>query len=748
MKRDLSSQKLLIPSDNFIQQMHLLDRASDPELIFQLVIKWTKGQPLLTKKLLHYVLEFPQKIVEGQEAVTVERIVRNRLIKEFKQDELTLSIRKVLYGKDLFGLLKKTQGKITSRERIYLENSQRELGLSDSQVQIIEQYLQTYASTKAGIVRQPKQYAMVKSNNQNTADDSYQDLILLIEKSPLYPQLNAESAIVGRQNKLNWSSLLKKSWLLCLAIPLLLLLVKNWGRERDIQPIISSDISLAEGSCSNLDDNDSPRVSLGDKLLTEKHSYPETSTKAILYEATAAFSQCEYSTAKNKFQAALKVEKNNPEALIYLNNAEAMQSLMGETSALDSSYAPNSRFRQETPTARVEAQAKPASRPLGDDLPHSGLPKTSSAFPLAKTALPQEAVAKPYVKIAVSVPIGNRLEIAWEILRGVAQAQTEINRRGGIDGKSLLIEIVSDDNNPEVARQLAQRLAADLDVLAVVGHNDSNVSIAASDIYQEQELVMVSPTSTSSELSGIGSYIMRTTPSVSVLAKTLASYALIGSLERIAVCSDSSSSDSSSFAHKFTAEITAGGGQIVPVDCDFARTNFNPVPVVERAIALGADAILLSSSVDKISSAIGVAQVNQQRLPLLANHSLYTMETIETGQEAVTGMVLPTPWLPEISGNDFSKTSNKFWGGKVNWRTAMAYDATKAIARGLENADSRAELQSVLTESNFWLDGATGRFRFQQGDRLGKVQLAHVVESDRSADEYEFVKLEIESNNR
>jgi branched-chain amino acid transport system substrate-binding protein len=49
------------------------------------------------------------------------------------------------------------------------------------------------------------------------------------------------------------------------------------------------------------------------------------------------------------------------------------------------------------------------------------------------------------VTIAVSVPIGGNLNVAKEILRGVAQAQTEVNSQGGINGSSLKIAIVNDD---------------------------------------------------------------------------------------------------------------------------------------------------------------------------------------------------------------------------------------------------------------------------------------------------------------
>ena len=728
MKRDLYSQKLLISSDNFIQQMQWLDRADNPKLIFQLVIRWTKGQPLLTKKLLRYVLEFPEKIVRGTEAITVERIIRNRLIKEFKKDDLTLLIRKLLYGKDLLSLLKKTNGQVTRQKQIYLQNLQSELGLSDSQAKAIEQQcLQVFASSEAQIVHQPDRHALVNRENLYPDDDSYQDLILLIEKSPLYHQLNPELAIEKKPDKPNLSFFQKKSSWLYLAIPLLLLLIKSLVWKEDSQLITAADVSLKQSSCANILNNKSPRMSMGEKLLTQKYSYPETSKKAILYEGTAAFASCEYTEAQNKFQIALKANKNNPEALIYLNNARAVQRGLG------GDYM----------------RTSPLSSELG--VPHErhrGIASKPSTKAMAQRAV-QEAIDTPNFKIAVSVPLDNTPEIAWEILRGVAQAQTEINKQGGINGKLLLIEIVSDDNNPEIARQLARQLAADTDILAVVGHSDDNASLAASNIYQKQELVMVSPTSSGSKLSGIGSYIMRTTPSVSVLAKTLSDYASISSLKRIAVCFDSDSSDSNSFSEKFTTEITANGGQIIPVDCDFARNNFNPVPIVERATALNADAILLSPSLERINLAVAVAQVNQQRLPLLASPSLYTFETIKTGQEAVAGMVLSAPWLPGTSSDsDFSQTSKDLWGGKVNWRTAMAYDATKAIAQGLESSNSRAELQSMLNKSDFWIDGATGKFRFQKGDRLSKVQLAYIVESEQGTDNYEFVQLDTNLSNK
>jgi branched-chain amino acid transport system substrate-binding protein len=119
---------------------------------------------------------------------------------------------------------------------------------------------------------------------------------------------------------------------------------------------------------------------------------------------------------------------------------------------------------------------------------------------------------QPTVELAVSVPIGTNPNVASEILRGVAQAQDEINTKGGITGRALVISIANDNNSIEKSKEIAKKLVARSSVLGVVGHNASNASLAAAPIYQANRLVMVTPTSLTNQLSGLGSYIFRAIP--------------------------------------------------------------------------------------------------------------------------------------------------------------------------------------------------------------------------------------------
>jgi branched-chain amino acid transport system substrate-binding protein len=69
-------------------------------------------------------------------------------------------------------------------------------------------------------------------------------------------------------------------------------------------------------------------------------------------------------------------------------------------------------------------------------------------------------------------------------------------------------------------------LTKDPSILAVIGHNASNASLEAAPIYQQEKLVMVTPTSFANNLSGFGSYIFRTVPNISLMAAPLAEYAV------------------------------------------------------------------------------------------------------------------------------------------------------------------------------------------------------------------------------
>lgn len=348
-------------------------------------------------------------------------------------------------------------------------------------------------------------------------------------------------------------------------------------------------------------------------------------------------------------------------------------------------------------------------------------------------------------RLGLSVPIGGDLEVAEEILRGAAQAQEEINSHDGINGKLLTLEIANDDNNPQIAQEIAQEFVQNRKVLAVVGHNSSNTSIAAAPIYQKAGLVMITPTSSAEALSTMGDYIFRTAPSTRALADSLANYAVnTAGKTNIGICIDSNAEASISFKENFTWAVYNYGGKVNPVNCDLSASDFNGVDIPSQAISLGADALLLAPSVQKVDKAMEIVTANDDRLTLLGNHSLNTYATLQQGQKSVSGMVLAVPWYSQ-SKNNFTQDAQQLWGGSVNWRTAMTYDATKTLAEAMTTGTERKTLQQALANPEFKAKGATTDISFiPSGDRNLKGTLIKIQPGDKSGTGYDFVALDQE----
>lgn len=394
--------------------------------------------------------------------------------------------------------------------------------------------------------------------------------------------------------------------------------------------------------------------------------------------AISAIASGDYQQAISFLETSLKIDRNDPEALIYLNNAR-----------------------------------------IGNN--------------------------ESYILVA-SVPISSNLNVAREMLRGVAQAQDEINQNGGIAGKPLKIAIADDGNNPDTARKLAEAYIKNKAILGVIGHFSSEVTLAAAPIYQEKGLVAISPTSTSIELSGASQYVFRTVPSDRYAGNALAKYFLENLKKRkAAIVYSSQSSYSKSLQNIFKTEVVSSGGEIV-AEFDFAQPNFNVADIVQKAQQEGAEALILfpsSAYLDTVNDSLAIIQINNGKLPVLGGDSLYRPETLKITGKSAINTVLAVPWhILNHSNSPFPQNATRLWGGDVNWRSALAYDATEVLAQAIQLNPTRQGIQQALSSSEFSFTGASGKVKFLPSGDLDKaVELVEVKPGSRTGYGVDFVPI-------
>ncbi|MEN9221402.1 MAG: ABC transporter substrate-binding protein [Thermostichus sp. BF3_bins_97] len=352
------------------------------------------------------------------------------------------------------------------------------------------------------------------------------------------------------------------------------------------------------------------------------------------------------------------------------------------------------------------------------------------------------------LSLAVVVPISSNPDRAKETLRGVAQAQEEFTRQGGLSGRLLQVVIADDGDNPEQAAAVARALVENPEILGVVGHNASDATIAAAAVYQAAGLGMISSTSTSTQISTLGNAIFRTVPSDQIAGTQLARYALNTlRLQRAAIFYNPNSAYSSSLRNAFATTLASEGGQIT-AEYDLSAADFNPQSSLRLAVGQGAQLAFLAPTAAVASQALAVARenaLNERPLTLLGGDVLFSFNTLQQGGETVEGMVVAVPWHPEVPRNrEFAQVAAQLWGGQVNWRTALAYDATRAFLQAMSpGSASRSAVLTALGDPNFLLsDGASGQVRFlPSGDRDAPNVLVRIQPGNRSGTGYDFVPL-------
>ena len=149
---------------------------------------------------------------------------------------------------------------------------------------------------------------------------------------------------------------------------------------------------------------------------------------------------------------------------------------------------------------RQEAGRTASTAPLPAVLPSSN----TSPEVLPKTEGPASSPTRSAIKVGVAGPLTGPNEVFGQQLKnGAERAAADINAKGGINGQPIELLYVDDAGDPKQGVAVANRLVS-AGVKFVVGHFNSGVSIPASQIYAENNVLMVTPSSSHPRLTESG----------------------------------------------------------------------------------------------------------------------------------------------------------------------------------------------------------------------------------------------------
>jgi len=306
----------------------------------------------------------------------------------------------------------------------------------------------------------------------------------------------------------------------------------------------------------------------------------------------------------------------------------------------------------------------------------------------------------------------------------------EINARGGVRGRQLALRIMDDSGRPDVAIRIAQQLVDDPAVVAVIGHLNSSASLAAGRVYGEARhpVVMISPSASSPDLSGVNPYMFRVCPSDLNHGTQLARYARQTlSARRVGVIF-LDDDYGRGLRGSFTAEFKRLGGQIVEEDPMLSTTGSLEPYLSRLRQEGGVDALMLAT--DRTGAELALRELGRLGVhwTTLGGDAL---SGIETDGSMAEGVRMSAAYLVDQPGERNAQFvgayARAYPGERPDHRGAAAYDIVNLLASVLGSASDRQGIRNRLARIGGDLpafEGVTGKIAF---DVRGDVPAKPVV---------------------
>ena len=341
------------------------------------------------------------------------------------------------------------------------------------------------------------------------------------------------------------------------------------------------------------------------------------------------------------------------------------------------------------------------------------------------------SASKGPIKIGLAAPLtGASAQDGISIKNGAQIAIDRINADGGIDGRLVELEVMDDKTDPKEAAIVANKLAEDKEIVAVVGHFNSSATLAGAPIYNKAGVVEISPGSSSSAVTDAGDYTFRVITTDAFQGQYLAEWAIVESgFEKIAILYENSDYGKG-LSDVVVEKAVELGGTIVVNESYLPgeTTDFNAI--LTNVKTAEPDVIFIGGLYNE--AALIAKQAKQQGLdvPFMGVDAIYSDALIELGGEAAEGILL-MGFFHESTSNavaqEFMAAYQEAHGAFPGTYAAYAYDATLVVLEAIKNVgtDRQAICDYIAAMKDF--QGATGINTFDENGDVLKDPIKLVI---------------------
>lgn len=300
-------------------------------------------------------------------------------------------------------------------------------------------------------------------------------------------------------------------------------------------------------------------------------------------------------------------------------------------------------------------------------------------------------------------------------VRGFELAVSEINAKGGINGKKVKLESMDDKGDATEASNAYNKLAGDNNVLAVAGPTISATTAAVAPLADQSKLVTIAPAATSDSIE-TGNYLFRTCFKDSYQGEVAARFAAENlKVKKVAVLYGTGDPYSSGVGEAFAKAAEKLGLEVVDKESSSSADDTEYSAQLQKIQASGAE-LLYAPYYYSVAGPYIIPQARSvgfegyvmgpdgyDGLKLTGDKSQYNKTYYTTHYSADDNT--------NTKVQDFIKSYKSKNNAEPNTFAALGYDTIYMIKQAIEKAGENATREDVRNAvAGMTFDGVTGKF--------------------------------------
>ncbi len=300
-------------------------------------------------------------------------------------------------------------------------------------------------------------------------------------------------------------------------------------------------------------------------------------------------------------------------------------------------------------------------------------------------------------------------------VKGFELAVSEINAKGGINGKKVKLESMDDKGDATEASNAYNKLAGDNNVLAVAGPTISATTAAVAPLADQSKLVTIAPAATSDSIE-TGNYLFRTCFKDSYQGEVAARFAAENlKVKKVAVLYGTGDPYSSGVGEAFAKAAEKLGLEVVDKESSSSADDTEYSAQLQKIQASGAE-LLYAPYYYSVAGPYIIPQARSvgfegymmgpdgyDGLKLTGDKSQYNKTYYTTHYSADDNT--------NTKVQDFIKSYKSKNNAEPNTFAALGYDTIYMIKQAIEKAGENATREDVRNAvAGMTFDGVTGKF--------------------------------------